>query len=92
MLPRLQHCYRRSDKSFWKLSVVKAAMWRRLHALFIRACSESSRSRDAIHVLTSAFARYGKSMKRKVPHAIHKVSGINSDLRVSDRCLFDILA
>jgi hypothetical protein len=74
------------------LIVVKAAMWRRLQALFIRAWSESSRSRDAIRVLTSAFARYGKSMKRRVPHAIHKVSGISSDLRGGDRCLFDILA
>jgi hypothetical protein len=58
---------------------------------FIRVRAES-RSRDAIDVLTSAFTRNGKSMKRRVPYAIHKVSGINSDLRGSDRCLFDILA
>ena len=38
-LPRLQAWYRRSDKSFWKLIVVKAAMWRRLHALNVRAQS-----------------------------------------------------
>jgi hypothetical protein len=30
MLPRLQAWYRRSGKRFWKLIVVKAAMWRRL--------------------------------------------------------------
>jgi hypothetical protein len=43
-------------------------------------------------VLTSAFARYGKNIKPGVPHAIHKVSKISSDLRGSDRCRFDILA